>query len=243
MEKQDEIIIQNKIDGTLSAREEERFNELIKTSPEARRLYHNLANLQHSLEDDSMKIPTIDLSQGIMQAVEARQGTQSPAPKKPVIFTLTYRSQLLAYAAMLVVGLVIGSIAMYIGAGSKTPANRDISGTMAKNTGTDYYYSEAGTEIKVQGFKSDEFQIVTIAVNTVDSIYCVIPGDEKRLPEEIVTPMFSDGKFQLSKEHNSELTYLCRGKVIFLATKNDNFKPLNVRFIKQDKMVYEFEPE
>jgi hypothetical protein len=242
LDKQDEMIIHNKIDGTLSAQEEERFNELIRTSSKAQRLYQSLLNLHLSLKHDSKSILPIDFSHEIMGTVVEKRIT--PQKKKSYLFPVIFGDQWLAYVAILVVGLFIGSIVTYLAISpEKNQFVRSISGTMAKTAENEFSYQKAGTEIKVQEFESGGFSLYTIAVNTLDSIYCIIPYKGEKLTEQGVNLLFSSGKFELAKETGSELSYLCTGNNIFVVNKNSIPIASSIRFINKDTLLYEVKAE
>jgi hypothetical protein len=241
LEKQDEMIIQNKIDGTLSAQEEKRFKELISTSAEARRLYQSLLNLHLSLKHDSKGIPSIDFSHEIMETVEEKRFASKK--KRSGLFPFIPGNQFPAYAALLLVGLFIGSMVTYLAVSpGKNQSLMSISGTMAKTSENESAYQEAGTVIKVREFESGEFSLLTVAVNTIDSVYCTIPYTGEKLTEQAVNLLFSSGKFELVKETDRELSYLCIGNNIFIINKNIIPVTSSIRFIKRNKLMYQIKP-
>jgi len=109
LEKQDELIIQNKIDGILSVKEEERFNELIRTSSEARRLYQSPLSLHLSMRQDSNKIPPINLSPGIMNAVKRKQLNKNRTKSGILSYLLRYAAILSAFTIGFAIGMSIQS--------------------------------------------------------------------------------------------------------------------------------------
>jgi hypothetical protein len=243
LQTEDGRIIQKKIDGKLSPREEEQFYELIKISPEARRLFQRLSKLHERLEENSKSIPPIDLSEEIMQQINDRQKVQITGRTKTIRFMPAHSKRLLAYAAVLLLGLFVGGLATYLGTDGQRPGARDISGTMAKTPETGFYYNENGTKIDIRDFKANGFRAVLVSVSTRDSVYCTIEETQNESSDGYVKLLFSEGVFRKTETINLEERYLCYGKIVFLVDKNDNFKTPKVRFIKEGKVFCEFKPE
>jgi hypothetical protein len=242
IKKQDQIIIRKKIDGVLSAREEEQFNYLIKTSPEARSFYQKEAILHHSLKYNSSHIPKIDISDQIIQAVSPLKIIRRKFSKNIRLFISVRRSQFLAYAAVLMIGLILGSIATYIGgAHVKMPDVNEVSGTIAKSSGDGYLFNQAGTGIKVHNYKSGDFRTLIVDIVTIDTVLCTIRDGQKAESSQNIKLLFSNGNFLIVKEDECEQSYRCSGKNIFLINNVDRFNMGSVRFTRKDKLIYEYE--
>jgi hypothetical protein len=233
LEKQDEMIIHHKIDGNLSEKEEERFNELIRMSSEARRLYQNLLSLHLSIKHDAKKIPSIDFSQEIMKAVKNKR----LMPDHKIADILSYPA--FRYAAFLLIGLFLGSFVTYlVHSTDEKPEGLSISGTMANTAGKDNSYHEDGTGIKIQEFESGEFRMITVAVNTRDTVQCIINCKEGKSSDESADLLFSSGKFDLAKGNDDEIGYDCTGHHVFVINKN-KIQATGIRFKKKNKLIYE----
>lgn len=244
LQTEDERIIQKKVDGNLSPREEEQFFELIRISPEARRLFQRLSKLHEGLEEDSKNIPSIDFSGEIMQQINDQKKTQTSGKTKTIRFTLTHNRQFFYYAAVLLLGLFVGGIATYFGTDGKRPDTRAISGTIAKTPETGFCYNNDGTEINIRDFEASGFHATLIVISTRDSIYCAMQGTQNESSGKLpVNLLFTEGVFQKAETTGSEERYLCWGKIIFLVNKNDNFKISKVWFIKEGNVVCEYKPK
>jgi hypothetical protein len=241
IKKQDQIIIRKKIDGVLSPSEEVLFNELIETSPEARSFYQKEAIMHHCLEYNSSHVPEIDLSDKIIQAVKPIKIIRRPFSKKIQLFTSVNSSHILAYAAILMIGLILGSIATYFGATHIIlPDASEVSGTIANPVDDGYSFNRKGTAIKVQNFKSGDFRMVIVDIETTDSVLCTIRDCQKTVSVQNIKLLFSDGSFQTAKQDEIEQSYLCRGKNIFLINNVDRFNTGSIGFSRKDKLIYEY---
>jgi hypothetical protein len=241
LRKRDQIIIRKKIDGMLSPGEEVQFNELIETSTEARSFYQKEAIMHHCLEYNSSQIPEIDLSDKIIQAVKPLQIIRRPFPKKIQIFTSVNTSHILAYAAILMIGLILGSIATYFGATHFIlPNTNEVSGTIAKPVEDGYSFNQAGTGIKVQNVKSGDFRMLIVDIETTDAVLCTIRDCQKAVSPQNVKLLFSDGNFQTAIQDKIEQSYLCSGKNVFLINNVDRFNTGSIRFSRKDKLIYEY---
>jgi hypothetical protein len=244
IKKRDQIIIRKKIDGVLSAEEEMQFNELIKTSPDALSFYQTEAVMHHSLEYNSRQIPEIDFSDQIIQAVNPMKIIRRTFPGKIQLFTYVNRIQILAYAAVLVVGLVFGSIATYLGTTHvKMPDVNAVSGTLAKSVGNGYSFNQAGTGIKVQNFKSGDFRMLIVDIATSDTVLCTIKDIQKTELSQNIKLLYSEGNFQPAKQAESEQSYLCSGKNVFVINNVDRFNAGSILFSRKDKLIYEYKTD
>jgi hypothetical protein len=239
--KQDQVIIQKKIDGTLSAGEEGQFKVLIETSPEARNFYRKMAILHRTMEFNSSQVPEIDYSEEIMQKVWAKEITRRPLTGKIHLFTSVSHRQFLSYAAILVIGIIFGSLATYIGtAHFSVPDANEISGTIAKPGGNGYSWNKAGTGITVQNYENGNFRMLLIDVKTNDTIFCHIQDEQKTVTSGNIKLLFSDGLFQTAKQDEKELSYQCSGQCVFLVNNVGPFERGRIRFTRNNHLIYEF---
>lgn len=239
MKKEDELLIQNKIDGLLTLAEEGRFVELIEKSSQAREYYKELLELHRAIEHDSENIPVIDFSNEIMQAVNTKQ--QVGRAKSSFVRFSILRSNLLAYAAILFVGLFIGSIATYLGTSTNQPIDKNsLSGTIADEPKQNFHYNDDTTEIAVREIGDREINYTMIAINTVDSLQCCIAASSKAFTDKNIELWFTDGKFMLKDTTKNELQYLCSGSVVFQINRmasTNTLDPFMIRFIRNGLII------
>jgi len=239
---EDEIIIQNKVDGNLSEEEEKRFDELIENSSEARIFYKKLIELDLSLKNDSRDIPAIDFSDDIIEKVRPAK-SQSQSAKKTILFSSASVKQLISYAAVLLTGLLIGGIGAYVGTTNTKPDARDISGTIINHAENNQEYSKDGTDIKVQQLKSGKWEILTVAVNSQETVQIEISDKSGKITANDVTLQLSDGKFHFDGVANGKLNYASMGNNVFQINLTEITEKINIHFIVDNQVLFEAESE
>lgn len=236
LKSEEEIIIQSKIDGTLSAEEEKQFDNLIRSSEEARNLYNELAGLDQSLKHDAESIPVIDFSGEIMENVST--------DVKTIKMTSVILKRWLSYAAVLAVGLFIGGLGVYVGTSSfDTPDVRQISGTMTKPSDGKLVYSKDGNEIEIQQTEYGKWKLLTVAVTSLDNIDIEITDETEKLKESDVSLALSSGKFDLKESRSGKLCYTNNGDNIFQINQTGISGKLKIRFVAGDKEIFNTEEE
>lgn len=239
MTKEEESLIQNKIDGLLTPEEEELFNELIERSLEARKLYQELLEVHRSINADAQNIPVVDFSKEIMKAIASKQ--EVGQGKSKIIRFLAIRSNLLAYAAILFVGLFIGSIATYLGTSTNQPLNKSsLSGTIADESMQNFRYNDDTTEIAVREIADQKLKYTLIAINTIDSLQCCITTNSKTFNDKNIELWFGDGKFRLTETTENGFQYLCSGSVVFQINRMENTNaqdPVLVSFMRKGQII------
>ncbi|MDD3522783.1 MAG: hypothetical protein PHC79_07510, partial [Bacteroidales bacterium] len=60
--EKDISLIQNKVDGTLTSREEDRFAALLQASPQAVDLYRKLLDVHQEINNSAARIPPVDIT-------------------------------------------------------------------------------------------------------------------------------------------------------------------------------------
>lgn len=235
MKKEDELLIQKKIDGILTAEEEERFIELIENSVQAHELYRKLLELHHSIVSDAESVPVIDFSKEIMQKLNDHK------VRNRFSRFSTFRTNVLAYAAILFVGLFIGSIATYLGTSTnQTIDESQLLGTIADDPEQNFDFNGDGIEIKVREFKTSKVDLTTISINTIDTIQCRIQANNKEFTSRNIKLQFSEGQFQLKDTMNNELQYSCCGSLVFQINRINGTKNLDsllIRFVRDGLII------
>lgn len=238
MKHKDKILIQKKVDGQLSPPEEKQFKKLIDTSSKARKFYRELIMIDHHLEEDAKNTKPVDVSQEILRRIKSRTVQHTSAKRSGRVITPVFRQNLLAYAAILITGIIIGSAITFFGTHrGNEPGTEQIAGTIASLPDNTYHYNKNGTEITTAEFKSGKFIITTIAVHTRETVHCRILPEKNNLTGDQVTRLFTDGLFQQLESTEGELQYACTGNVVFQINRsgqNNSSCPMVLEFIKND---------
>jgi hypothetical protein len=216
LEPKDELIIQNKIDGNLSVEEEIWFKELIENSPPARKFYEDLLSLQHVLGMDSKSIPPVDFAEEILPVVKSKQKPPKHEMDTRQFWAFLSSVNFMAYAAILMVGLFIGSLMTYLGNSNNQPADeRQFSGTISALPAMNFDYNKDGTQIKIQELLTPKVKIATVFIHTEEPVQCSILGSNAKVIGENIQLQFSDGKFLPVVSGNDALQYSCIGWIVF----------------------------
>ncbi len=242
--KKEEWMIQSKIDGNPTGRDEEQFNELMRNSAEARIAYQRLLSLDHAIKRDSENIPAADFSTRIMRRLKEGQNTVAGVPGKTIRFIPDKSRKMLVYAAILLTGLLSGSLITYISTREDQHPNATVvSGTMAERIVPGEYYSQNGTQIKITQAEADSFRLFTITLTSAGPVDLTIDGSDEKLRKDQLVVLFSDGIFQVKEADNGSLLGRCSGKHIFQISCKKPARSPHIRFSRNNRIFYELNPE
>ncbi len=234
----EKIIIQNKVDGNLTQEEEEYFKNLIETSSEALKEYRNLLSVHLSLQNDSKIISPIDLSGKILSRIEKNKKTLGHSKK--ITFNTNIKKQVFALAAVFIFGIISGITVTYlVTANSPNTDTSEVSGTLIKKTKDTFFYKEYGTEIIAKKYDAGKVQLITITINSIDTIYCSIENKNKLITDNDIDLIYSSGIIKNVSTETFDLKYLSKGEVVFQIKSREDFHAQKIHFYKGGKMIYE----
>ncbi|HRW94655.1 MAG TPA: hypothetical protein P5167_02290 [Bacteroidales bacterium] len=166
----DILLIQRKVDGTLTEHEETVFHALTASNPRAAELYKELLCVQQKLRDDAAGIPTVDVTGDVMAAVERKTKVRN-------VFLYGWKS-LYAYAALFILVFTLGVLAAnYLIPPLGTWQQEDIAGTMTRKHTSAYKDHEEGIEIDMEAFRKEGLFVNALFVKSRDSLKVeFIPG-------------------------------------------------------------------
>lgn len=241
LEPKDELLIQNKIDGSLSAGEEIWFDKLIENSPQARKFYEDLLILQKAMESDSKSIPSVDFTEEIVPAVKSKQKPPKPEMSTSQFWIFLTNANFMAYAAILLVGLVIGSLVTNRGIPSgQMPDERQFSGTISALPALNFDYNQDGTQIKVQELLTPKVKITTVYIHTELPVQCKISGTSPAITDKNILLQFADGQFLPMETGNEMLQYSCSGWIVFqikASSESSSSRNLSIEFAKNNMII------
>ncbi|MBN1927225.1 MAG: hypothetical protein JW798_15435 [Prolixibacteraceae bacterium] len=230
MKKKDEILIQQKIDGQLRPAEEAKFNQLIAKSGKAKTLYERLLAVDLAIKNDSKNINETDLSDSILETINNNKNLK----------TLKFRKinhELLKYAAILILGILLGGTAGIMFIGNNEQIYKDsISGTITKNIQESKVFTDENTTIEVQGVNLDNSTVTFVAIETSKTIECIIANNNKTISINDVKPLINDTNIELAEENKNSFKYIVNGPVVFQIKNNSN-KALEICFIHDNKIL------
>ncbi len=166
----DILIIQKKVDGTLTEQEETVFRALTASNPRAAELYKELLRVQQKLRDDAAGIPDVDVTGDVMAAIKRKSTVKK-------VFLAGWK-RFYAYAALLVLVFTLGVLAAnYLIPPLGTWQQEDIAGTMTGKHTSAYKDHEEGIEIDMEAFRKEGLFVNTLFVKSRDSLKVdFIPG-------------------------------------------------------------------
>ena len=144
----DILIIQGKVDDTLTEKEEAVFHALTGSNPDAAALYEELLCVQQKLRDDAARIPAMDVTGSVMSAIRHKAGVSS-------VFPGVWRKYY-AFAALFVLVFALGVLAAnYLIPPLGSINNEELSGTMAGKHTDAFKDQEAGVEIDMEAYRKE----------------------------------------------------------------------------------------
>jgi hypothetical protein len=243
VKKKDKILIQNKIDGELNPQEEIEFSQLIKQSNDALNYYHKLFKLSSILNSDADKVAAIDFSKGIMQSIKNKQANSS-THLKPTIKLSFVRNKLMTYAAILLIGLVVGSLLTYNFTNSNSIENNVLlSGTIGKIPETENsIYSDKNTKIKLRELENENYSLFIFSIQTTDTITCTIVDQFNVILSEAVILLSKTDDTFFNIESEMPLKYSIQGTTSFQINAK-NKKNVSIKFSGKKKLLKQVELE
>ena len=159
----DILIIQRKVDGTLTEQEETVFHALTASNPRAAELYKGLLCVQQKLRDDAAGIPAVDVTVDVMAAVEHKTKVRN-------VFLYGWK-RYYAYAALFVLVFTLGVLAAnYVIPPLGTWQQEDIAGTMTGKRAANFKDDKNGIEIHMEEYRKAGSFVNTLFVSSRDSL-------------------------------------------------------------------------
>lgn len=168
MAKRLEYLVAQKLEGTLTAEDREELNRLLAVSSDARRYLQQMEDLEAALMRSAEIRTQPDLSKGVMERIRAKR---SPGTRRSNIVTGHFRAgsrQLLRYAAILLIGLVVGSaLTLVVLPGRIMPDPTDVAATMSARSGQKLSFSQDSWQMHIHPMVVDQMVIVVVSASSV----------------------------------------------------------------------------
>ncbi len=225
----DILIIQKKVDGTLTANEEELFRELTASNPHAEDLYKELLCVQQNLLDNAAGIPSVDLTDDVMAAIRRKSKTHN-------VFLAGWR-RYYAYAALVVLVFTLGVLAAnYLIPPAGTWQQEDIAGTMTGKHPSSFADREEGVEIEMEEYRKDELLVYTLFVTSRDSLEVEFIQGQDNAEILYFRRIWPGDKPELPAKQDHSMHPVCGENVIFTVTN----PPVDseIIFTKKGKQIH-----
>lgn len=164
-----ESLVARKLDGTLTAEEREELDQLLATSEEHRKYLQQMEQLEKGLKQRAQKRVQADLSLKVMERIQAKK---SPGARRSNIVAGNFRAgsrQLMRYAAILLIGLVVGSaLTLVLLPGRIMPDPTDVAATMSARSGQKLSFSQNSWQMHIHPMVVDQMVIVVVSASSAD---------------------------------------------------------------------------
>ncbi len=160
-----ELLVNRKLDGTISPDEQDTLHRIVSESDEARRYLRDMEQLDASLRNFASDRAEPELSSTVMERVRQEQQHVFEANKKslPLHFRIQGR-QLLRYAAVLIVGLLLGSaVTQMVQPGRMFQDTTEMVGTMAARSGQKLAFSQDDWQVQINPMIVDQMVILVFS--------------------------------------------------------------------------------
>lgn len=205
--EKDILLIQNKVDGTLSRHQEELFASLVESSSQANDLYAKLLALHREMNERADLIPEVDITQEVMRRI---------ADKSFFHRMFSGSVKIYAFAASLVLVFILGALAVtFLIPSVRNLPEDQLSGTMAPKEPSLWTYHDKGIDIEVQQYRRVGLQVYWVSVFSANNLNIVFSSQGEPVADGMMKIIDSDDLVREVEDPDRGLSYICRGNVIF----------------------------
>ncbi|MCF8233714.1 MAG: hypothetical protein K9G67_02250 [Bacteroidales bacterium] len=160
-------LLKAKYEGRISREEETELERLLASDKSAAEHQELLEKLEADLHEPDQTEAQVDVSEAVMQKIGG--GKSSSHQKKSFnirsVNALTYR-----YAALLIIGLLLGAAVSWVWLTGRQQANVDqLQGSMI-NASDGLYYMQAGTSIKMVPYVAEDLYYLNFFIDARNEI-------------------------------------------------------------------------
>lgn len=162
-------LVNLKLENSLSVSEQQRLDVLLSASEDARLYLRQMEEMDASLRNIAGPVSHTDISGIVMHRIRAKQEVPKQVRSLSLTERLSMQSRpLLHYAAILVIGVMIGSALTMVFSTGMLPGDRHAaSGTMGAGGGRGMTMSEDDWQLQMQAMVMD--QTITMVMNAFAS--------------------------------------------------------------------------
>ncbi|MDD2289050.1 MAG: hypothetical protein PHT64_01355 [Bacteroidales bacterium] len=214
--EKDISLIQNKVDGTLTSREEDRFAALLQASPQAVDLYRKLLDVHQEINNSAARIPPVDITNRVMHRIEGKTVVRS---KTVVRRLFSGKSKIFAFAASLLLFFVLGVLAApYLIPSLRTLSQNQLTGTMVRQKPSSWKYSDKKIDVEVRQHQKTGLLIYWVSVLSADTVAVEFTPAGTFMTDNWLKIIDSDGLAFKVENQDYKLSYICKGNTVFALT-------------------------
>jgi hypothetical protein len=166
-----EELVNKRLDGLLSSAEQEELDALLIASEKARQYAMQMETMHERMSQTEFKHRQIDISRQVMAQIE-KINHEKIMKKSHLTKSFTLASnQMLKYAAMLLIGLLLGSSVTYVlTSGTLTPDKELSKGLMSSHQSGSTYFNGSNWQIHANYTMIDKEINLFVSVKSVSEI-------------------------------------------------------------------------
>ncbi len=150
-------LVQRKLDNILTLKEQREFEGLIAESEQARLYHEKMVRMHNDLLEINRGSQEIDISNEIMEVIMENKSHQASKQHGIMAKSTLKWQRIFKYAAVLLIGLMIGSAATYVYfKGDFKPDTGSAAATFSARSGQVYSFSGEGWKLIVNYFIIDK---------------------------------------------------------------------------------------
>ncbi len=167
MAKRLEYLVDQKLDGTLTGKGRKELDQLLAASEDHRKYLQHMEQLEEGLKQTAQRRVQPDFSPKVMERLQAKK---SPGTGRSNIITghfMAASRPLLRYAAILLIGLVVGSaLTLVLLPGRIIPDPMDVAATMSARSGQKLSFNQDGWQMHIHPMVVDQMVIVVVSASS-----------------------------------------------------------------------------
>ncbi len=217
-----ELLVNRKLDGTITKDELDDLQRLVTESDEARRYLRDMEQMDASLRNVARDRAMPDLSREVMERIRRDQQRVFVADKKSLPLRVRFQGrQLLRYAAILVVGLFLGSaVTLLVKPGGIFHDTGDMAGTMAARSGQKLALAQDDWQIQINPMLVDQTVILVFSVASDRPLDISLSFDTQAY--RLIRARTLSGTDKGSSTQAGEVSFSVSGKTVYQVVLNQH---------------------
>jgi len=167
-----QVLVDQKLEGNLSAEESRELEHLLALSDEAKAYALQMEELHSSLQSAGLEKQETDLTGEVMARVKKMRAPVIIKTSIPLSLQLrAYKKELLKYAALLVIGVLLGSALTFLMFPGISPVSKkDIGATMSARSGQALVFNGMSWQIRIQPVTVSDAVVLVVFVKTTEAV-------------------------------------------------------------------------
>ncbi len=238
-----ERLVDKRLEGTLPDDEARHLDRLLAVSADARKYASDMEKLEQSLKALPKQEVEPDLSQAVMDRVQ-KTGAQQGGARSISLHRRFHveRRQLLKYAAVLLIGFMIGSaVIMVMSPDRIIPAREEVVATMSARSGQTLSFAYDTWQLQVSPVVVDQMIILVVSVKSDGPLEVIIGYDPQAYRLTRAKPLMDDAGTDAAPGRGM-IRFGFTGDMVYQVVLNQLTgiaSPILFEISKEGKMVYQ----